>query len=61
MTNRQEIPEDRRAPEGKIWQCAVCGKRAEDKYGLIGKTDRGYDESCMLNSVLVEEINVEEG
>lgn len=52
--DRREIPEARRAPEGQVWECQMCGKRAEDKYGLIGEHSSGYDESCMLNSVLIE-------
>ena len=54
MTDRNKIPEDRRAPNGQIWQCGACGKMAEDKYGMIGWHSRGWDESCMLNSVLVQ-------
>lgn len=58
MTNkdgREQVPEDRRAPEGKIWQCHACGKKAVDKYGIIGYRSQGWDESCMLNSSLIEE------
>ena len=28
----------------------ACGKRSYDKYGMK-PIDRGFDESCMLNSV----------
>lgn len=45
---------ERYAPEGKIWQCAACGKLAEDNYGLEGWHSYGWDESCMLNSHLVD-------
>lgn len=38
------------APDGKVWLCVACGKRVKDRYG----EDRGWDESCMLNSVLVD-------
>ncbi len=49
-----EIPEDRRPGDGKIWVCGACGKKAEDRYGLIGRHSPGWDESCMLNAVAVE-------
>jgi transposase-like protein len=39
------------APEGQVWVCAACGKQSKDKYGYQ-KISRGWDESCMLNSVL---------
>lgn len=39
------------APEGQIWVCAACGKRSRDRYGEQ-RIDSGWDESCMLNSVL---------
>lgn len=48
-----DIPEKRRSPEGMIWQCRVCGKFAEDQYGLIGWRSSGWDVSCMLNAVPV--------
>ena len=48
-----EIPEDRRAPDGHIWQCRCCGKIAEDRFGLLGERSRGWDESCMLNAIPV--------
>jgi hypothetical protein len=44
------------APEGKIWVCMVCGKTAKDKYGMEGPHSKNWDESCMLNSVLVDYI-----
>lgn len=45
------------APEGKIWSCRACGKRA--KY-LAGPAEglpasHGWDESCALNCDLVDE------
>lgn len=49
MSARAEIPEDRRSPEGMIWQCGACGKKSEDRYGLLGWHSYGWDESCMLN------------
>ena len=39
------------APEGKLWVCHACGKAVRDRYGQEG----GWDESCMLNSVLYDE------
>jgi hypothetical protein len=36
--------------------CAACGKKSATKYGLDGERDSGWDESCMLNSVLCERI-----
>lgn len=43
---------NRAAKEGYVYQCVHCGKRSRDKYG-DQSIDRGFDESCMLNSVLV--------
>ena len=40
-------------PPGHVWQCRACGKRAEDRYGMIGWHDYDWDESCMLNAVAV--------
>ena len=42
------------APENMVWVCGHCGKRSMTKYGISTgyKKDHGYDESCMLNSVL---------
>jgi hypothetical protein len=48
-----EIPENRRAPDGMIWECRACAKKAEDRYGIIGWHSYGYDESCALNAVPV--------
>lgn len=42
---------DHIAPLGKLWVCTACGKTTRDSYG----SEKGWDESCMLNSVLVEE------
>ena len=47
------IPDNRRPPEGHIWRCQACGKTAEDRYGIIGKKSRGWDESCAMNSAAV--------
>ena len=42
------------APEGQVWVCTACGKRSQDRYGNQ-RINRGWDESCMLNSVLCYE------
>ena len=39
------------APEGQVYVCGACGKRSRDRYGSA-RIDYGWDESCMLNSVL---------
>lgn len=41
----------RHAPESKIWLCMMCGKTTKDCYG----DERGWDESCALNCILVDE------
>jgi hypothetical protein len=46
-----------KAPEGQIWVCCACGKTSEWKYGFDNNNkdcvkSHGWDESCMLNSVL---------
>ena len=46
---------DRMAPNGAIWMCAACGKTSRDRYGGEGSS---WDESCMLNAVLVNEGSV---
>lgn len=47
------------APAGKVWVCLACGKKSRTKYGFDKDNkdvaDRGWDESCMLNSQLFEE------
>lgn len=44
------------APDGQVWVCAACGKTSPTKYGFDADEKRvvtnGWDESCMLNSVL---------
>ena len=37
-----------------IWVCLACGKVSKDRYGKEGTTP-GWDESCLVNSVLVNE------
>lgn len=45
------------AQDGQVWICAACGKTSRTKYGFDDDdrwvADRGWDESCMLNAVLV--------
>ena len=48
------MSEDRMAPKGKIWFCPHCKREAEDRYGLRGQKSHGWDESCMLNAILVD-------
>lgn len=48
------------APDGQVYVCAACGKRSKDQYGHR-KLDRGWDESCMLHSVLCFEKKTAEG
>jgi hypothetical protein len=44
----------------KIWVCGACGKTAEyDSFGLEGKRSYGWDESCMMNSVLCHKEKAE--
>jgi len=38
----------------KIWMCAACAKRSHDRYGE-DPIDPGWDESCYMNAVEVEE------
>jgi hypothetical protein len=42
---------DRYAPTGQVWLCMMCGKTTKDCYG----EERGWDESCALNCILVDE------
>lgn len=42
------------APEGKIFMCMACGKKSRDRYGYQ-KISPGWDESCMLNCILVDD------
>ncbi len=48
-----------KAPEGMIFQCCACGKKATWIYGFDDKdqkaSDSEWDESCMFNACLVEE------
>lgn len=42
------------ASKGQVFVCSACGKRSKDKYG-DEMIDRGWDVSCMLNSILCYE------
>lgn len=44
---------ERKAPDGMVWQCPMCGKKAEDRYGEIGNNAYWWDESCAMHAVLV--------
>lgn len=46
------------APEGYVYVCRKCGKRSHDKYGE-NPIDKGWDASCMLNSILLETNKLE--
>ncbi len=39
------------APKGQVWVCTACGKISRDKFGMQ-RISYGYDESCMINSIL---------
>lgn len=41
--------ESRLAPPGTVWVCSACGKTNRDRFAT---SDFGWDESCMLRSVL---------
>lgn len=44
------------APDDQVWVCRACGKTSRTQYGFDANnqdcSDRGWDESCMLNAVL---------
>ena len=53
-----------KAPDGKVWMCGACRKLSEFPYGFesdgspMGKDckhSKGWDISCMVNSVLMTE------
>ena len=45
---------NRRAKPGYVWMCGACGKTSRDRYGF-DRISHGWDESCMLHAVLVED------
>ena len=44
------------APEGTVYVCAACGKRAKNR--MNGGIDQGWDESCFMNSMLCDEASI---
>lgn len=42
------------APSGAVFVCRACGKRSRDIYGGH-KISRGWDTSCSLNAILLDE------
>lgn len=47
-----------RTPDGQVWICYACGKKSRTRYGFDATGARasispGWDESCMMNAVLV--------
>jgi len=48
------------ASDDKEWVCTVCRKKSRTQYGFdsTGKSvaSEGWDESCMLNAVLVDKV-----
>jgi hypothetical protein len=48
---------DAAAPEGAVWICTACGKRASSL--TDGGIDHGWDESCMMHAVLCDAASVE--
>lgn len=66
LTKKGTMP----ARAGTIWVCCACGKTSRTKYGFDSKQSRidengygyasyGWDESCMMNSVLVYTHTIE--
>lgn len=60
---------NQKAGPGEIFVCLACGKTSSWKYGFADDSQpekekeervasRGWDESCMLNSVLVREVDL---
>jgi len=45
------------APPGAVFVCIACGKRSRDLFG-DRKIDRGWDVSCILNSLLCRESSL---
>lgn len=50
------------APEGHVYVCSACGKVSRNEYGFTGDdpgpyehcATPGWDESCVMNEILVE-------
>jgi len=56
-TDKPEIDGTTVVPFPFFWVCCACGKRSLSRYGFDKGNkrvaDHGYDESCMMHSVLV--------
>ncbi len=46
---------DKKAGRGQLWVCMACGKTSPTKFGLQTK---GWDASCMLNSMLCKKSSL---
>jgi hypothetical protein len=55
--NMSEETGNKRAPDGHVYVCGACGKVSRWRYGFDdnGRNDAtpGWDESCMMDGVLV--------
>lgn len=49
---------DHVAEPGTIFVCGACGKRNRTQMPGPTAIDRGWDESCMLHSVLCDETSI---
>lgn len=50
---------NKKAPEGKIYECQACGKKSKWSHGYTEKEDYcdyDFDISCVLNSKLIDWI-----
>lgn len=51
------------APLGQIWKCLACGKVSRSQYGFDSErrnvASPGWGASCVLNSVLIEDLDDE--
>ena len=56
------MDDDIRTPcaDGQTWVCAACGKTSKTK-APTEHSSRGWDASCMLNSVLCHSERGEDG
>ena len=53
------MSEARIAPKDCFWVCMACGKYHQDYYGIQGEGSLGWEASCMLNSCLFHQKNLE--
>ena len=49
-------PPNYEAPEGAVWVCGACFKRAKHK--IEGGIDHGWDTSCFTWAVLCDETSL---